>query len=116
MNVGIVGSAGIVGTATARGFEKKHKLFLYDKFKESNSSPKEIAQNTQVVFICVPTPMLKSGKIDLSAVYESVKVLNEYLSPEDDTVIVDPCTYNENINFGAGAASTVRRRGFGVLA
>ncbi len=87
MNIGIFG-VGIVGGATAKGFEKSHKLFLYDKYRDCGSSPKEIAQNIEVVFICVPTPMMKSGKIDLSAVYESVETLSEYLSPEDNTIIV----------------------------
>jgi len=87
VNVGIVGY-GIVGGATAKGFEKAHKLFLYDKFKDCGSSPKEITQNAEVIFLCVPTPMLKSGKIDLSAVYESVESLEEYLAPDDKTIIV----------------------------
>lgn len=86
-SIGIIGT-GIVGGATAKGFEKAHKLYLYDKFKDCDSSPKEIAQNAEVVFICVPTPMLPSGKINLSAVYDSVQTLDEYLSPDDKTVIV----------------------------
>jgi len=87
MNIGLIG-LGIVGGATAKGFEKAHKLFLYDKFKDCGSSPKEIAQNAEVIFLCVPTPMLKSGKINLSAVYDSVQALDEYLPPEGDNTII----------------------------
>jgi UDPglucose 6-dehydrogenase len=87
MNVGILG-AGIVGLATAKGFEKAHKLFIYDKYKEGFLSLKEVAQNSEVIFLTVPTPMKKSGEIDLSAIYQSVEELNEYIFPESDTIIV----------------------------
>ncbi len=87
MNVGMIG-VGVVGMASADTFGKVHKLFLYDKYKDCGSTLKEVAQNSEVIFICVPTPMLKSGEIGLLAVYESVKSLNEHMSDEDETVIV----------------------------
>ena len=87
MKVGLIG-VGAVGVATTKGFEKAHELFLYDKFKKGYLTLKEVANNSEAIFISVPTPMTKSGRIDLSAVYESVEALEEYLAPDDETVII----------------------------
>jgi len=89
MDIGIVG-CGVVGLATAGGLERGHKLFYYDKYKKEYGTLKEIANNCSVIFITVPTPMKKSGEIDLSAIYESISILNEYASYDDEekTIIV----------------------------
>ena len=76
-NIGIIG-CGIVGHATALGLARGHKLLTYDKFKSSPNTLQEIAENCEVIFLTVPTPMKKSGEIDLSAIYESVGILDEY--------------------------------------
>lgn len=77
MNVGIMG-LGFVGGATKEVFQTKHEVFGYDPAKEDY---KELAvlRDTDVTFICVPTPMQKNGKVDLSYVEdacESLKRLN----------------------------------------
>jgi len=91
MNLGLVG-LGVVGSATARGLERGHRIYRYDKYKQSESTLKEIADNCEVIFVSVPTPMKKSGAIDLSAIYETVSILNEYCIWEDSvdrkTIIV----------------------------
>ncbi|MFH0832090.1 MAG: hypothetical protein V1886_04475 [archaeon] len=77
MKLGIIG-VGIVGGATAKVLEKKHELFLYDKFKKEYSLDKnleELAGNSEVVFVCVPTPMKITGEIDHSSVYASINQL-----------------------------------------
>lgn len=79
MKIGIIG-VGIVGGATAHVLRKEHDLYLYDKFKpEYNGEGKleELARMSEVVFICVPTPMKKSGEIDYSAIYNSLESLNK---------------------------------------
>jgi len=69
-NVGIIGW-GFVGSATGTGFakSKKNKVFWYDKFKESPNTLNEVIENSEFIFICLPTPMLRdySGE-DLSIV------------------------------------------------
>lgn len=87
MRVGFLGM-GIVGTATALAFEKVHQLFSYDKYKEGYLTLKEVANNAEVIFLCLPTPMRPSGEIDLTSIYESVGNLNELLGPKDETVMV----------------------------
>lgn len=87
MNIGICG-IGIVGSATKAGLERGHKIFAYDKYKEGYGTLKEIADNCDVIFITVPTPMKKSGAIDLSAIYESISILSEYASYDNPKQII----------------------------
>jgi len=75
--IGIIGT-GVVGAATQNGLARGHELLCYDKFKPSPNTLQEIAENCSVIFLTVPTPMKKSGEIDLSAIYESVGILDEY--------------------------------------
>jgi UDPglucose 6-dehydrogenase len=79
MKIGVVG-VGIVGGATAKVLEKKHELFLYDKFKpEYNSKDKleRLVENSEVIFVCVPTPMKITGEIDYSSIYNSMNQLKK---------------------------------------
>ena len=87
MKIGIVG-IGIVGGATAKGLEKGNDLLYYDKYKDMPNTLKEIAEQCTVIFITVPTPMKRSGEIDLSAIYESVSILNEYAKESDSKQII----------------------------
>lgn len=59
-NVGIIGY-GFVGEATARGFvaNKENQVFWYDKFKESPNTLDEVVNNSEFIFICLPTPMFR---------------------------------------------------------
>ncbi len=77
MDVGIIG-VGVVGGATAEIFKNKHRVFLYDKYKNkynSHESLEELAANSEVVFVCVPTPMKSSGEMDYSAIHDSINYL-----------------------------------------
>lgn len=95
MKIGVVG-VGIVGGATAKVLEKKHELFLYDKFKPEYNLEKNLEKlvvNSEVVFICVPTPMKMTGEIDYSSIYNSVNQLNKKVkkinrNPEEMLVII----------------------------
>ena len=77
MKIGIIG-VGVVGDATKEVFSRVHEIFPYDKYKQSYSSEKNLrtlAENSEIVFLCVPTPMKPSGEIDYSAVHESIGLL-----------------------------------------
>lgn len=79
MKIGIIG-VGIVGGATAHVLGKEHQLYLYDKIKpeyKSKGNLEALAKESEVVFVCVPTPMKKSGEIDYSAIYNSLESLNK---------------------------------------
>ncbi len=67
---------GVVGGTTAKVLSKIHEIHLYDKFKEEYKDIQGLI-NSEVVFICVPTPMKKSGEIDYSSIYSSLDFLSE---------------------------------------
>lgn len=71
MNFGIIG-LGFVGDAIQYGFREKGVEItrICDPFKLPGSSIKDVLQ-TDVVFVCVPTPMRTGGDID-TCIIESV--------------------------------------------
>ncbi|MEM4240085.1 MAG: nucleotide sugar dehydrogenase [Candidatus Woesearchaeota archaeon] len=73
MNIGIIGM-GFVGGTTAEVLKKAHKIYPYDKYKSkynAYANLEEIARNAEVCFVCVPTPMQRSGAMDYSAIHNS---------------------------------------------
>lgn len=78
MNIGIIGM-GVVGTATSESLKYIHQIYGYDKYKKGSwKTPQQIVRECEVCFITVPTPMSKSGAVDLSAVEESIQTLYSY--------------------------------------
>ena len=78
--VGILGQ-GFVGTAIYEGFKNHVKVETYDKFKKGVSSCfslKELSEKTEIIFVCLPTPMKKDGSCDLSIVSETIMQLDRY--------------------------------------
>ena len=68
MNIGIVGE-GVVGSAIKCGFERLgHDVFIHD-IKYGTAI--DVVLNTEVCYICVPTPSKDDGSCDISIV-ESV--------------------------------------------
>lgn len=84
--IGIVGY-GIVGQAVEYGF-KSEKIFIYDKYK--NYLPlEEVCQNSEFIFICVPTPILDDGSgIDLSIVEENVEAIAKFIEGTDKIIVI----------------------------
>jgi UDPglucose 6-dehydrogenase len=79
MKIGMIGM-GFVGGTTAKILEAKHEMFFYDKYKSPYNCPENIqglAKNSEVVFVCVPTPMKQSGEIDYSPIFNSLNLLNK---------------------------------------
>ncbi len=79
MKIGIIG-VGFVGGATYQVLKTKHQVFPYDKYKKPYNTAEKLtalARESDVVFICVPTPMKPSGEIDYSAIHNSLTALEE---------------------------------------
>lgn len=77
--IGVIGM-GFVGGTTAEVLSKAHEIFPYDKYKEPYCSQEyieKLAENSEIVFLCVPTPMKLSGEIDYSAIHNSLNLLKE---------------------------------------
>jgi len=79
-SIGIIG-AGFVGSAIGEGFRHYADVKLYDKNKEMGFDYIEvIAQD--ILFICLPTPMLKNGNVDLSILEGALERIANFL-PKD---------------------------------
>jgi len=78
-----------VGTAVKTVFEKHYKTNTFDL--NGNCSCKtlhELVNNSDVVFVCVPTPMKKDGGCDTSIVESVVNDINETVNSNQDGKIV----------------------------
>ena len=78
MNIGIVGQ-GYVGTAVKEVFSKHYNVETYDLDKDKCSVDylEDIVELTNIIFVCVPTPMKKDGSCDTSIVEAVVKDIND---------------------------------------
>jgi len=77
--IGIIGQ-GFVGAAVREGMKNHYdiKCFDIDPTKYSNAnSIFDIMEQTAVAFLCVPTPMKKSGECDLSILRSALDEISE---------------------------------------
>tara|TARA_Y100001938_G_scaffold80826_1_gene111473 strand:+ start:849 stop:1700 length:852 start_codon:yes stop_codon:yes gene_type:complete len=75
--IGIVGQ-GYVGTAVKTVFEKYYNVETYDLDKDKCTVDYlgDMVELTNIIFVCVPTPMKKDGSCDTSIVEAIVKDIN----------------------------------------
>ena len=92
-NLGIIGQ-GFVGSAVREGMKNHFDVKCYDKDPSKYSNIKsifEVVECTDITFLCVPTPMKKSGECDLtilnSALYE-LDQCSKSLQKENYIVII----------------------------
>ena len=77
MRVGIVGQ-GYVGSAVREVFSKHYEINTFDLNGKCNcNSIHELVNNSDIIFVCVPTPMKKDGSCDTSIVESVVKDIND---------------------------------------
>lgn len=85
MEIGIVGQ-GFVGSAVREGMKSFYKIRTYDKFKEEDFAVESLGalvEQSDVIFVCLPTPMKKSGECDVSIVEGVVRNISELCSELD---------------------------------
>ena len=88
MKMGIVGQ-GYVGTAVKTIFEKYYETNTFDLNGNCNCKTlHELVNNSDVIFVCVPTPMKKDSSCDTSIVESVVKDINETVNCDQDGKIV----------------------------
>ena len=98
MNIGLIG-IGNVGNAVKYGFQTKrgHNVTTHD-IKFSDTSVKNVFENSEIIFICISTPQSTNGSCDVSGIYQTCSELNAFAeknSEKKDVVIkstVEPGT------------------------
>lgn len=80
-SIGIIGQ-GFVGTAVREGLKNFYPILVNDLKKDTcpevmYAPVSDIVQSCEIIFQCLPTPMKKSGKCDLSIVEESLDNLDK---------------------------------------
>ncbi len=77
--IGIVG-VGFVGSAIAHGFAQFADIKMYDKYNNSFHSLYEVVNESDFIFVSVPTPMKEDGTQDLSNMDDAIEsiVINAY--------------------------------------
>ena len=80
MKIGIVGQ-GYVGTAVKEVFSKHYETNTFDLNGDCTCRDmEELIDTSDVIFVCVPTPMKKDGSCDTSIVESVVKDIDETVS------------------------------------
>lgn len=77
--IGIIGQ-GFVGNAVRMGMQHVYNVLTYDKSPDKYSNVtgiEELIKQNEVVFLCVPTPMKRSGKCDLSIINNALQEINQ---------------------------------------
>lgn len=98
--IGVVG-CGFVGTAVSTGFQTvlndKVEVLEYDKFKDTDSLQK-VVDESDIIFICLPTPMNEDGSCNTSIIEEVVQEIYEIVDKRKLLVLkstVPPGTTNK---------------------
>ncbi|MBT4835344.1 UDP-glucose/GDP-mannose dehydrogenase family protein [Candidatus Woesearchaeota archaeon] len=103
MKIGIIGR-GFVGSAVEYGFSEKSgwnaEIRIYDKDKtKSTHSLNETINESDYIFLSVPTPSNKDGSIHLDIIYSALEEINKINKRKDNIVLirstVTPGTTNE---------------------
>ena len=90
--IGIVGK-GFVGAAVQYGFSPnvgcESEVKTYDVIKsKSTHTLDEVVNQSDIVFLSVPTPSFSSGEIDLSILEKCLSDINSIIEPGSNTIIL----------------------------
>jgi len=79
MKVGIIGF-GVVGQAVGRGLAKQGYVILVNDVVEERGgfTKRELMDQCDIIFICVPTPSHPDGSIDLNILFDVIIELDQY--------------------------------------
>ncbi len=79
MRIGIIGQ-GYVGTALKEGFQDFYQVETFDKYdiaKSTQPNISDVVGLSDVLFVCVPTPMKNDGTCYTGIVEEVVREINQ---------------------------------------
>lgn len=72
MKIGIIGQ-GFVGNAIYEKFKGYFKVNTFDLIKEKCNSTEQETLDNEIIFVCLPTPMNRTGRCDTTLVEQAVK-------------------------------------------
>ena len=77
--IGIIGQ-GFVGSSVKAGLEYYFKIETYDVIEEKStvSNIEELFDKSEIIFVCLPTPMKSSGQCDTSIIEPVFQKLNSF--------------------------------------
>jgi len=76
MNIGIIGQ-GFVGSAIREGLKSFYSVKTFDLESEKcNSSHSQVCLESDIIFVCLPTPMRKDGSCDTRILEDAVSKIN----------------------------------------
>lgn len=76
MKIGIIGQ-GFVGSAIKAGLENFYDILTYDlEPSKCNSSHEDVCIYSDIIFVCVPTPMRKDGSCDLRILESALNLID----------------------------------------
>jgi nucleotide sugar dehydrogenase len=76
MKIGIIGQ-GFVGSAIREGLKSFYDVMTYDlDVKKCNSTHEQVCRESSIIFVCVPTPMRKSGECDTRILEHAIEKID----------------------------------------
>ena len=87
--IGIIGQ-GFVGSSVKSGLENHYNIETYDLIssKASMNSVRELIWKSDVLFVCLPTPMRKDGSCDTRIIEGALKEINDCLLEAEQNKLV----------------------------
>jgi nucleotide sugar dehydrogenase len=77
MNIGIIGQ-GFVGSAIRVGLKNHYKINTYDIDEtKCNQTLEWVCLNSDIIFVCLPTPMRKDGSCDTRILEKAIEDIEE---------------------------------------
>lgn len=87
LTIGIVGQ-GFVGSAIREGLTNYYEVLTYDiDQSKCNSTHEEVCKNSDIIFVCIPTPMRKSGECDTRLLEGVVDKINKQCQGLGDDIM-----------------------------
>ena len=77
MKIGIIGQ-GFVGSAIREGLKNFYKVNTYDlNPSKCNSTHEEVCKESDIIFMCLPTPMRSDGSCDTRILEKAIQNVDE---------------------------------------
>ena len=88
MKLGIIGQ-GFVGSAMYEGLRNFYEVSTYDiDSSKCNSTLKHVCETSDIVFVCLPTPMMSTGQCDTSILEDAIKSIDMTCSVKRPILVI----------------------------